>query len=375
MKFKTDCRFFKGERPCAPYKLCNRCHDYKPMGKRILIIKLGAAGDVLRTTPLLTIIKKKWPDSHITWLTFPGAKDVLKANPLIDCLLVYNLGSILRLEVESFDLALSLDKMAEATALVTKIKAGEKRGFYMGDKGELLTLNKGADYAYRLGLDDKLKFKENKKTYQEVICEVAGFPYEREEYVLHLTPQENDYTDSLRKKYRFNQKKVVGLNTGCGKVFDTKKWTIDGFVEVAKSLNRHNIAILILGGPEEVERNKIICQRLKGNAISTGCHNTLRQFMSIINLCDVVVTGDTIALHLAIALKKKVVALFGSTSSNEIDLYGRGEKLIGHAPCSPCYKSNCDKDKGNICMSSITPEMVLQKIGTGSAGACPKFFK
>jgi len=361
MKFKTDCRFFKGERPCAPYKLCNSCHDYKPMGKRILIIKLGAAGDVLRTTPLLTIIKKEYTNSHITWLTFPGAKDVLKDNPLIDRLLVYNLGSILRLEVESFDLVLSLDKMAEATALVTKIKAKEKRGFYMGDKGELLPLNKEADYAYRLGLDDKLKFKQNKKSYQEMILEIAGLPYEREEYILNLTPQENDYTSSLRKRYRLRKKKVVGLNTGCGKIFGTKKWTIDGYVEVAKSLNRHNIATLILGGPEEVERNKIISKHLKGKALSTGCHNTLRQFMSIIDLCDVVVTGDTIALHLAIALKKKVIALFGSTSSNEIDLYGRGEKLIGKALCSPCYKSSCDKGD-NICMSSITPEMVLDSI-------------
>ena len=361
MKFKTDCRFFKGERPCAPYKLCDRCPDYKPMGKRILIIKLGAVGDVLRTTPLLAAIKNRLPDFFITWLTFPEAEEVLKFNPLIDRLLVYNPGSILRLEREGFDLVLSLDKMAEATALVTKINAMEKRGFYMGNKGELLPLNKEADYAYRLGLDDKLKFKQNKKTYQEMIFEIAGLPYEREEYVLHFTTQENDYTDSLRKKYRLNQKKVVGLNTGCGKVFDTKKWTIDGFVKVAKLLNKHNIAVLILGGPEETERNKIISKRLKGKAIPTGCHNTLRQFMSIIDLCDVVVTADTIALHLAIALKKKVIALFGSTSSNEIDLYGRGEKLIGKAPCSPCYKSSCDKGD-NICMSSITPEMVLDSI-------------
>ena len=369
MKFKPDCRAFKGERPCAPYKLCQKCTDYKPVEERILIIKLGAVGDVLRTTPLLTAIKKNLQDSFITWLTFPEAVDVLKHNPLIDRLLAYNLGSILRLEQEKFDLVLCLDKMDEAAALVTKIKAKEKRGFYMGDKGGLLPLNKGAEYAYRLGLDDELKFKQNKKTYQEVIFEAAGFPYSREGYILNLTPQENDYTNSLRKKYGIRGKKVVGLNTGCGKVFDTKKWTIDGFVklgnlflnpEPVEGLNT-NPSLLILGGPEETARNKIISQRLKGKAVDTGCHNTLRQFMSIIDLCDVVVTGDTIALHLAIALKKKAIGLFGSTSSNEIDLYGQGEKLVGEAPCSPCYKSVCDKGE-SICMSSITPETVLKSI-------------
>ena len=360
MDFKTDCRFFKGERPCAPYKICEACSGYQPMGQRILIIKLGAIGDVLRTTPLLTGLKKKWPDSFITWLTYPESLEVLCHNNLIDRLLGYDLGSILRLEVEDFDLVLSLDKMVEATALAAKIKAGKKKGFYLGDKGQLLPLDKDSEYAYRLGLDDKLKFKENTKTYPEIVFEMAGLPYQGEEYILNLTPQEDDYTRALRKRYRFKQRKVVGLNTGCGKVFATKKWTRDGFVKLGKLLSKLKVATLILGGPEEEKRNRTLARRLKGQVISTGCHNTLRQFMSIIDLCDVVVTGDTIALHLAIALKKKVVALFGSTAGSEIDLYGRGEKLSVEVPCSPCYLGDCEND--NICMTSIKPEMVLEAI-------------
>lgn len=361
MEFKSDCNFFAGERPCRPYKLCRGCTDYKSSKRRILIIKLGAMGDVLRTTPLLSQLKKRWPDSHISWLTFPESIEILRFNPLIDRLLSYNLGSILRLEVERFDLALSLDKVAESTALIRKIHAEEKKGFCMGDKGELLPLNPGANYAYRLGLDDNLKFKENQKTYQEIISEIVGLPYGREEYILILSPQERMYTEHLRKRYRLSsKKKVVGLNTGCGKVFDTKKWTIDGFVKLGNMLNRMGVSILLLGGPEEVERNEVISRRLRGKAIFTGCHNTLRQFMSIIDLCDVIVSGDTIALHLAIALKKKVIALFGATSSKEIDLYGRGEKLTGDVPCGPCYKARCERN--TICMSSITPEMVLDSI-------------
>lgn len=357
MEFKQDCRFFKGERPCSPYKLCGGCPDYKPFGKRILIIKLGAIGDVLRTTPLLSALKNKWPESFITWLTFPESMDVLKYNPFIDCILAYNLASALRLEVECFDMLLCLDKMPDATALINKIKAGEKKGFCMGEKGELLPLNKQAEYAYRLGLDDKLKFKENKKTYQEMVFEIAGIPYNREEYILKFSPQENAYTNSLRKRYKLGKNKVVGLNTGCGKIFDTKKWTIDGFVKVARFLDKMKVKTLLLGGPEEVGRNKEISKRLKGRAVHAGCDNTMRQFMSIVDLCDCIVTADTIALHLAIALRKKVIALFGATSGEEIDLYNRGEKIIADTPCSPCYKSIC-LDKNNICMESITPEMV-----------------
>src|SRR5574343_73614 len=67
---KTDCIFFKGDLPCAPHKKsgvhCPDCPSYQPIETRILIIKLGAIGDVIRTTPLLRKIKKEYPNCKIT---------------------------------------------------------------------------------------------------------------------------------------------------------------------------------------------------------------------------------------------------------------------------------------------------------------------
>ncbi len=74
------------------------------------------------------------------------------------------------------------------------------------------------------------------------------------------------------------------------------------------------------------------------------------------------VTGDTTALHLAIGLKKKVVALFGPTCAQEIELYGRGEKILSPVSCAPCYRRKCDIAPN--CMEAITAEEVFQKIGT-----------
>lgn len=62
--------------------------------------------------------------------------------------------------------------------------------------------------------------------------------------------------------------------------------------------------------------------------------------MGLIHQCHLIVTGDTLALHLAIALKKLVVTFFGSTCHQEIDLYGRGQKLIADVHCVPCYKGS-----------------------------------
>ena len=68
-----DCRYYIGDRPCIFVRECTGCPHYSPQGTRILIIKTGALGDVLRTTILLGGIKRAYPESHITWITAPAA--------------------------------------------------------------------------------------------------------------------------------------------------------------------------------------------------------------------------------------------------------------------------------------------------------------
>ena len=78
------------------------------------------------------------------------------------------------------------------------------------------------------------------------------------------------------------------------------------------------------------------------------------------NLSDLIVTGDTMALHAALALGKKVVGLFGPTSAAEIEMYGRGIKLTGTVDCLCCYQVSCARNPA--CMDTISPEMVLRAI-------------
>jgi ADP-heptose:LPS heptosyltransferase len=73
-----------------------------------------------------------------------------------------------------------------------------------------------------------------------------------------------------------------------------------------------------------------------------------------------VVTGDTTALHLAIALKKKVLAIFGPTCAQEIELYGRGEKIVSPLSCAPCYRRSCSVVPN--CMEAISAGEVMRKI-------------
>ena len=360
--WRLDCRYFLGDRPCKFKRTCPGCGQYSPMGRRILIVKLAAIGDVLRTTPLLSGLKRAYPQSHITWIVDKEAFPLLRNIALIDRLLRFDYASLLPLEQETFDLIIGLEKEPRGAALVSKFKGRVKKGFGLGPEGNILPLQKNSEYAYLLGLDDELKFFRNKKTYPELIFEVAGLDYRQDEYLLDLSPEDLAFAAAFAKRKGLKQgERVVGLNTGAGDVFANKAWTAEGYLQLIRRLRKEpRFRLLLLGGPKERERNSQILRRAKGGVIDSGCENTLGQFAALINLCDVIVTGDTITLHVAIALKKKVVALFGPTCAQEIELYGRGGKIVSSLPCAPCYRRRCQVSPN--CMEAIEAEEVMEKI-------------
>lgn len=360
-EFKIDCTYFAGEKPCKFKRSCKDCPFYAPVGFKILIIKLAAIGDVLRTTPLLYGIKRLYPESHITWITDSSSVDVLKNNPLIDKVLPYDMANILRLQIEEFNLLYSLDKEIRATALAEMVKATEKKGFSFHKKGNIYPLNEEALYAFRLGIDDDLKFNINQKTYQEIIFEACNIPYEKDEYIFRLLPEEIEEGKRYFNELGIHDDNIIiGLNTGSGRIYATKKWSEEGFIELAHKLHNtiDNIKIVLLGGPDEIERNRIIKE--KAPVIDTGHNNSLRRFASIINNCHLLVTGDTLAMHLAIAQKIPVVTFFGPTCPQEIELYGRGKKIIANHDCLPCYKCECKREVS--CLYKMSSDEVYNSV-------------
>ncbi len=358
---RLDCRHFKGNLPCKLNSACPGCRKYQPQGKKVLIIKLSAVGDVLRTTPLLRGLKRKYPNSHITWLTLKESLDLLKGNNFIDRLLGYDFGALERLRFEQFDLLISLDKEDEATALASLTCAKNKIGFGLDRKtGNVIPLNKESQYAFALGLSDELKFKQNKKSYPEIIFEMCGLKYKNDEYILNISDSDRKYAQGLLSKMQVPAGSlIIGLNTGAGDRFVHKAWGEDSFVELIRLIQTNlKTRVFLLGGPQEVARNRSIASNVGRLVFDIGCQHTLGQFCAIVESCSLVVTGDTTALHIALALKKPVVAIFGSTCEQEIELYGRGVKIASDIECRPCYKKECDRQI--TCMDLIKPQEVFQ---------------
>ena len=99
---------------------------------------------------------------------------------------------------------------------------------------------------------------------------------------------------------------------------------------------------LLLGGPGERERNERLKRQSPVHVWDPGCDHNVRHFAALLGHCQVVVTGDTLAMHLSLALGRRTVVLFGPTSAPEIELYGLGEKIVPDMGCLSCYKTSCD---------------------------------
>lgn len=359
---KLDCIYYLGEKPCKFKRLCDGCEDYRPMGVRILVLKHAAMGDVLRTTPILHGLKRKYPHSHITWVTDPSVADLLRYNSFIDTLLLYDASTLARLAVEEFDVIISLDKEPRVAALAMTTTAHERLGVGLSPFGTVYPLNPEAEYYFSLGLSDELKFFQNRKAYQELIFEALKLEYHNDDYVLEVPER---FLESGRKKLESlgvsKRDVVIGLNTGAGGVFANKDWTTEGYVSLIERLSHEkHLKVVLLGGKAEREKNQDILSRSKGKALDTGSDNSLLEFSGIVNGCDVIVTGDTLGMHIAIAMKKQVLAIFGSTCSQEIGLYGRGEKITPKVDCAPCYKRVCEKEV--TCMTATTVDEVYDAV-------------
>jgi heptosyltransferase-2 len=345
MNPRTDCVYFTGAKPCGKNNQCDHtCAQFKPRGKQILLIHLGALGAVVRSTALLKSIKTKYPNSQITWVTQSPAHHLLKNHPDLHRVLTLNETDMLILSVLSFDVAFIIDKSIEATGVLRRTSAREVFGFVANSSGVIHPHNKKSWELWKIGLSDQIKFFENKKTEIQLMTEALELGDQAEDYFLPLTSAEQDLSFSRRQIWNQNgQRLIVGLNTGCAATIAAKKLSVDNHRELIRKLRKNPFyQIVLLGGPEDEVRNKQIAEGYS-NVIQSPTGLGLRDGLASMAACDIVVSGDSLGLHMAISQKKQIVAWFGPTCAHEIELYGRGEKILTQAPCSPCWKRSCHK--------------------------------
>lgn len=360
-----NCAKFTGYKPCAPYETCEECDAPVPVGEYILLISLEAQGAVLMSTALLHAIKKRYPKSYLVWLTRQEAVPLLQQNHFIERVMPWNDENRMLLGQIAFDIVISLDKSHYTGAFVNTLKARKKYGFCLSSRGSIIPLNQGAMYHYRLGLSDRMKFHENRRTLVDILHETIELPNEGGRYVLNISPEEVSYKNDWARKNGISKDDIViGINTGCSNLFPNKKITIDQHVQLVKMIFDRDpeSRIILLGGREDSDRNREIQKLCGDRLINTPTTEGLRRGILYVDIADIVISGDSLGMHLAIGLGKYVVVWFGLSCSEEIELYGRGEKILSGVSCEPCWKKTCDDLK---CIHELSLDRIYDAVMRG----------
>jgi len=297
--------------------------------KNILIIKLGycetlvnefgftpSLGDVFRHTVMLHHLA----DRRVTWLTSESVFPLLDNNPFIHELLIYRDGKTNpELATRTFDTVLNLEKAPSLCALARSIPSAEHLGF--GWDGEAVQAHPLSQRAL-----DIANGKQRPAFIQSVLYEMMGAQWKGEDYVLGYVPRSAVVHD-------------IGLNFLVGSKWPSKAWPQEHWQELARRCKAAGWSVSWQQGSTD-----------------------LYEYMDWIHSSRLVVTCDSLGMHVGLAMKKKVVALFGPTPSDQIFMYGRGVIVRAHHACkqSPCMAPECSNSP--CCMDQIEPVVILEKI-------------
>lgn len=362
--YQTGCRYFNGYKPCDRNEHCDQMCPSRDIPKaKILIVHLGAIGAVVRATAILKAVRRKHPNAHITWITDKLITNLLKGHPLIDQVYASNWEGVMEASNYQFDLAYVIDKSKLASGIVRQLDIDVMKGFYTDTNGKILPVDSDADYLWQNGLSDEVKFFKNRQTEIEMIFGALGLTYEKDDYCLPLTAGEENLAEQRKLLWSSgHQKIIVGINTGCSTHIPYKKFTTDYYIELINDLQKMNdVKVVLLGGPEDTQRNQYLHQ--KTGAVLSPTESGLRDGLVSVAATDIVISGDSLGMHMAISQKKWVVAWFGPTCSHEIELYERGVAIETKAKCSPCWKRSCDKTP--MCYDLVSKEEILLAVKQG----------
>ncbi len=351
---KFDCKHFKGNSPCKPNKLygkiCSQCDEYTPIDKKILIIKLGAIGDVIRTTPLIVKYRELYPNCHISWITL--SPQVLPQN-LIDEIYTFEYTAIFKAMCYEYDIAVNLDKEPEACQLLRQVKAREKYGFIWTNHHIDIATRKAA-HKLITGLFDDISAK-NTRNYLDEIFEICHLNFNKEPYLLN-------FDETLAKRWQkikeqAKGKTIIGLNTGCGTRWTTRLWPQSYWIAFIQELQAKNLYPALLGGKAEDEGNRIYAKQT--SAYYPGYYS-LEEFIALSSHCDLIVTQVSMMMHIAIGLKKPIVLMNNIFNKHEFELYGKGIIVEPSSGCSCYYGNACTREK--TCMHDISVENMISAV-------------
>jgi lipopolysaccharide heptosyltransferase I len=324
--------------------------------RRVVLIKPSALGDIVQTLPVLTALRRRYPQAHITWLVNRNYEGLLRGHPDLDEVLPFDRGAtrhglwkattgyarFLRdFRARRFDLVIDLQGLLRS-GLFTAASAAPRR---VG----LSSAREGAVWFYT----DVVRVADFKAIHAVdrywLVAEAlgAGGPIE---FRLPIREAERVWVDE-----------VIGdcprpwLAFGVGSRWVTKRWPPEHFAELARRAQAHfGGTVIFVGGTDETELAQSTGQMLASPWRNLSGRTTLPQLTALLARADVMVANDTGPLHLAAALGRPIVAPYTCTKVALNGPYGQAVRAVEtRVYCAGSYVKTCPRLD---CMAELTPE-------------------
>lgn len=320
---------------------------------RILVLKLGALGDVVRTSYILPGLHDRFgPGTHVTWITAPAALPILRFNPYVSELI--SIDRCVNPEVmgaEPFEWVLSFDDEIESCGIATQVSAKRISGAFVAS-GEIRYTDDTREW-FDMGLisrfgktkADELKIA-NTHSHDAIHARMLGIHIAKP--VFFNNPQSEAIAGTMLQSL---PRKIVGLNLSAGRRWPSKSLRLDEAIRLIDQLSASGATCLLLGGKEDAPYLEAITSQREIQVIRDL---SLEEFSGVIRGLDLLITSDTLALHLAIAQAVPSLSYYAPTSAAEINTFGTGTKIASLSPDYCSYRP--DAHNSTITAARLHPE-------------------
>ncbi len=334
---------------------------------RILVFQTAFTGDVILTLPMIQRLKRIWKDALIDIVAVPSAAAVLAQHPSLHKVISYDkkntergLGAAVRLarrlRSAAYDVALIPHRSLRSASLCYAAGIPRRIGF--------------STSAGRLLLTDVVRYDTTKHEILRnlSLLEPLGIPAGAEELPT-LYPSSEDVQSVERFLAERNVRSDAHLIAiAPGSVWATKRWLPERYHELARRLSEEDFVVVLIGGKDDAALGEQIAAGLAPTSLLNAVGRlTVLQSAELIRRCRVAVTNDSSPMHIAVAMRTPVVAIFGATVP-EFGFAPAGEHdqvvQTNGLPCRPCSIHGGHRCPITTfdCMKNITVEQVLARI-------------
>jgi len=329
--------------------------------KRILIVNVNWLGDTLFATPFIRAVREKYPKAYIAIITHPRCYEILEGNRNIDEIIIYDEKkqhkSLLRrfsiisyLRSKNFDTAFILRKSLSRTLLLLFSKIQHRVGYRSKRAGFLLT--KRIDVPHK---------ELHKVEYFLNLARAMGIETENKNYEICISGNNIEKAENILKDAGLKDKGFIVLNAGGN--WNPKRWPLENFAKLGDEIfKKTGLSIALTGAEKDIQLAEDIARLMKHKPAVLCGKTDLKTLGAVFKKAVCVISNDSGPMHLAVAARANVIAIFGPTSPELTGPYGDGRYLVLHKDIGckiPCYDSKCND---NRCIKAVSVEDVIEAV-------------